>query len=162
MIILASTYIGVGYVNSMKKRIDSLSQMIELLTVVKIKLEYELCAIPELFRLIINQEQGTYLCFLRYCADEIDAGTSLKSSWNKSVEKFSGEMCLSKNDTALLMDFSQTLGDTDVSGQLSNIEMYIELLGKNLKEAEKEVTDKSRVSISCSLFLGLLVSILLI
>lgn len=162
MIISASVYIGVGYVNSMKKRIDSLSQMIELLTVVKIKLEYELCAIPELFRLIINQEQGTYLCFLRYCVGEIVAGASLKNAWNKSVDKFSGEMCLSKNDTVLLIDFSQTLGDTDVSGQLSNIEMYIELLSKNLKEAEKEATDKSRVSISCSLFLGLMVSILLI
>ncbi len=162
LIVSASIYIGVAYVNSMKKRIYSLSQMIELFTVLKIKLEYELCAIPELFRLIIKQEQGTYVCFLEHCISEIDAGASLKIAWNKSVDKFSREMNLSSNDTALLIDFSQALGDTDVSGQISNLEMYIELLHKNLKDAEKELTDKSRVSISCSLFLGLLVSILLI
>lgn len=162
MIVCVSICLGANYVKSLNNRINSLSKYIELLSLFKIKLEYELCDIPLMFKVLSQQEEGITKKVLENCICELSCGASLKSSWNKSVDKFSSEMCLSKDDEIIIKDFSNSFGDTDVAGQISNIEMYIELLNKNLEKAEKEAAEKSRVSMSCSLFLGLLISILLI
>ncbi len=154
--------VGVGYINVLKKRISGLEQMIELLTVLKIKLEYELCSIPELFNALKQQQEGKTKIFLEYCLTRIADGSSLKKAWNESVDFISEEMCFIKSDVILMKDFAQSLGDTDISGQIANLTLFIELLKKNLSEAEKILKDKSRVTMSCSLFGGLLISILLI
>ncbi len=162
LVVCVSVYVGASYAKSLKNRINSLSKFIELLTIFMIKIEYELCDIPLMLREISEQEEGIIKEILESCIIEINSGTSLKGSWNKSIDKYSCEMCLSKDDENIIKDFSNSLGDTDVKGQISNIKMYIELLNKKLKKAEKEAAEKSRVSMSCSLFLGLLISILLI
>ncbi len=161
-IISASFYIGIQYVSKLKKRIYGLSQIIEVLNVLKIKLEYEMSNIPRLFKAIAEQDKSDAGKMLECCALEMDKGLSLKSAWIISIKSFADTMNLSENDVILLCDFSKSLGDTDVLGQISNIELYIQLLDKNLTQAQKELSDKSRVSLSVSVFFGAIVSILLI
>ena len=162
LIITSATAVGFGYVNILKKRIAGLNRMIELLTIIKIKLEYEFCSIPDILRQIKDNDTLNIKDFLENCISEIDNGISLKSAWCSNIDRYSQEMFLIKSDKNLLIEFTNALGDTDASGQVTNLEVYIEMLGKNLTTAENELKEKSHVALCCSMFIGILISILMI
>ena len=162
-LIVSSSFIaGISFLTVLQKRIKALSFMIELLTALKIKISYEFSALPIVLRELQNQNNYQNNEFLRNCVKELDKGLALKKAWGTSLRMFSQQMHLTKSDIAVLTDFSSSLGDTDINGQIENITLYLELLKCNLKEAENALKDKSKIALSCSLFGGLIISILLI
>lgn len=162
LIVAASIIAGLSYTGVLRKRIKGISFMIELLSALKIKISYEFSAIPELLKEMQCKDKQEGGIFLINCLQYLDGGKDLKSAWNMSVDKFSQEMFLAKKDTDVLKDFSVGLGDSDVNGQITNISLYLEMLKTNLTEAENILKEKSRVTLSCSIFGSLLFSILLI
>ena len=159
LIISAAALFGLNKINTFKKRVNGLKYMIELLSALKIKINYESSAVPVILKELTNKAQNTY--FLKSCIELLNKGKSLNYAWNKSVDDYSSNYHLSKKDVQILKDFSIGLGESDVEGQITNIQLYIELINKNLKEAEEKLSENSRISISCSIFGGLILSILL-
>ncbi|MBQ8868522.1 MAG: stage III sporulation protein AB [Oscillospiraceae bacterium] len=162
LIMFSSVCIGLNYINMLRKRVGGISAMIELLSALKIKISYEFSALPELLMQMQKNATDTEVIFLNECVTSLKRGDDLKSAWCAGVSRVSEQMHLTKSDTDILNEFSICLGDSDVSGQISNIQLYTEMLKKNLRDAEGILKEKSKVTLSCSLFGGLIFFVLLI
>ncbi len=162
LIVSSSVCIGISYINTLKKRVNGISIMIELLSALKIKINYEFSALPDLLTQMQKKATDSELILLNECVSCLKRGADLKSAWNAGIGMFSEQMHLTKKDTEVLNEFAICLGDSDISGQISNIQLYTEMLKKNLSEAEGVLKEKSKVTLSCSLFGGLIFFVLLI
>ncbi len=162
MIVGASVFIGLNYIRSLRVRVAGIRAMIELLTSIKIKINYELSALPKLIKELKDKSSYPICDFLDECVLQLNDNNGLKEAWILSVNKFSKQMNLTNADTSVLYEFSAGLGDSDLSGQIANIQLYTEMLEKNLFEAENILKEKSKVTLSCSLFGSLIILVLLI
>lgn len=157
LIVVSSTTIGLNYINNLKSRVTALNEISEFMSLIKIKMEYELCDIPNILNSLSDKHFVAQRCFMH-----IKSGSSLKSAWHKSADEYAEKLHLKQEDKRLLNDFCACFGQTDIDGQISNFNMYSELIEKNLNEAKAELANKSKVILSTSIFAGILITILLI
>ncbi|MBQ7799547.1 MAG: stage III sporulation protein AB [Oscillospiraceae bacterium] len=162
LIVASSVYAALSHIKSLRKRAQGITAMVELLSAMKIKINYEFTSLPELLKSLRLNSTYPISLFLDECVMNLNQGENLKSAWKKSVDRFSDKMNLTQGDINILSEFSLSLGDSDVGGQISNIQLYTEMLRKNLSDAESIIKDKSRITLSCSLFGGLIFLVLLI
>ena len=140
LIVLSGVLIGVQYLKKLNTRNKSLAFFIKILKEMNILIEYKRSAIPQILKECINSEKDG---FLMQCVEKIAFGDSLKDAWNFTVKDFSEEMCLGQEEIKILTDFAGCLGETDVSGQISNIKFYIELLENRLYDLKKQTKEKN-------------------
>lgn len=157
LIVFSSASIGLNHIGKLKNRVSALCEIIEFINIIKIKIGYELCDIPNMFESLSDK----YL-IAQNCSKHLKNETSLKSAWYNSVDEYKEKYYLKSQDIDLLKDFCVCLGQTDIEGQISNFNMYSKLIEQNLEEAKEDINDKSKVIFSTSMFAGLLISILLI
>ena len=162
MIASSCLFVGLDYIKNLRVRVRGITAMIELLSTLKIKINYEHSVLPKLLRELRQKCAYPNTVFLDECILNLDSGKDFKDAWILAAETYSNQMQLSKTDTEILKGVSIGLGDSDVSGQISNIQLYTEMLEKNLLESEKTLKEKTKVTLSCSLFGSLVVLVLLI
>ena len=146
------------YVNRrMKKRIFSLRQLIVLIENIDCHISFSRKTIVEIISDLIGGEELK----LRTMRELIrcDNG-NFSDSWKSSVEKFSSEDCLNKEDKNILLSFGKSLGITDTNGQTSNCRLHKVMLEKQLNEAEEKLKEKSKVNTAISFFLALSIVII--
>ncbi len=160
MLVFVSVSCAFAYLSGLRKRAKGLEYFINLLEGFKIKMQYELCTVPKFLETYINQDENTD--FAQLCLEKLKEGHSLPDAWNIASQKVCTNQCMEEADIEILKQFSSRLGRTDLEGQISNITLHIELLNKNLVQAEENIKDKSRVAINTGVFAGVIVSILLI
>ncbi len=61
---------------------------------------------------------------------------------------------LDKEDAKILLSFGNSLGVTDVEGQENNCRLHILMLEKQLKTAEENLREKSKINTALSSFLA--------
>ena len=82
------------------------------------------------------------------------------NQWEDMLKKYS--KTLSCEDVQILLGFGKSIGTSDVSGELSNIDMYINLLQAQINEAQNIIETKSNIYKTLGLSLGLAIAIILI
>lgn len=82
------------------------------------------------------------------------------SQWNSLLKIY--ETKLSQQDIRLLMSFAENLGKADINGEISHIQMYIDMLNDSVEEAKNNINTKSKLYRTLGVSAGLLVSILLL
>ena len=157
LITLSSTTFGLNYIKNIKTRVFALNEIMELINTMKIKISYEFCDIPNL----LHSLSGKYL-IARQCHMHLIDCETLQVAWNKSIDEYASVMHLKAEDVRILRDLCMSLGQTDIDGQISNLNMYSNIIEENYKKANLELNSKSRVIFSTSMFAGLLISIILI
>lgn len=162
LIVFSSVFAGLSYIKKLRKRANGITAMIELLSVLKIKINYDYSPLPEILKQMHQSCVYPISIFLDECVLSLNQGDDLKAAWTNGVNKFSEQMNLTKGDTNILSEFSVCLGDSDINGQISNIQLYTEMLRNSLSEAEVILKEKSKVTLSCSLFGGLIFIVMLI
>ena len=78
------------------------------------------------------------LSFLNKCLSLIDSGKDFPVAWKMSLEDKSNTLFIRKKDVELLKAFGENFGVTDVEGQVSLCNLYVETLRLYRKEAVKE------------------------
>ncbi len=79
--------------------------------------------------------------------------------WEEMLSYY--EKDLEKKDILTLKAFADNLGSTDIDGEISNINMYIEMLDECICEAQSNINSKSKLYRTLGVTLGLMLSILL-
>ena len=85
---------------------------------------------------------------------------SFEIQWNEMLKAYKDK--LKKEDIELLSQFAHSIGTSDVDTEQKNIKMYIEILSKNISDAENDINVKSKLYKTFGLSLGIIISILLI
>ena len=123
----------------------------------KIRFTYE--PIPEIFKEIASNAKeniGQIFEEARKNMQNFSAG----EAWEKAVQ--TSETNLTKEDLHVLLMLSKMLGQTDVEGQISQIEITENFLEKQIKEAQQEKNKNEKLYRKLGTTIGLAIVIILI
>lgn len=67
---------------------------------------------------------------------KLSKGASVTETWNKAVDGAAYDMALSQEDKCLVKGFGKLLGNSDIDGQVSNIELTASRIERQILEAE--------------------------
>lgn len=147
IVILSSTLVGFSYSSMLTKRKSVLEAFILELKKCSTQIRYSSKSLSSVF-------EDNFMNY-SFCDNK-----PFESQWKDMLEKY--HKILNSDDLNVLQEFSKTLGTSDVSGELTNIDMYIEMLKLRVKDAELNISLKGKLYKTLGLSFGLSIAILLI
>ena len=159
VVFLLSSYIGKLIAGKYKYRLEELREMKNALNIFKTKIKFTYEPIPEIFdeiSKISNKNVGNIF---------LDAKNQMKSktasqSWLDAIEKSNNN--LKKEDKEVLLMLSKMLGEADLEGQISQIDITLEFLEKQIEEAEFEKNKNEKLYKKLGTIMGLTIVIILV
>ena len=136
MISFSAALFACGISLKMKKRVLLLEKITLFIAAVKTRIGFTAENVSDVIFSLGKSESFLSLGFPEYTFRLISQGESVQSAWKKGVEKSLSKK-LKNEDISLLVSFGDGLGTTDVSGQLLNCGMYIELFSQKTQQARK-------------------------
>ena len=139
-------------------RVKELEEMKNALNMFESKIKFTYEPIPEIFEEIsknFNKNIGQE--FLR--AKENMQTDSANIAWEKAIEE--SENNLTKEDKYVLKTLSKLLGQTDIEGQTSQIEITQRFLETQLKEAQDQKEKNEKLYSKLGATIGLAIVIVL-
>ena len=158
MILVASSYIGAIISNKYKDRTIELKEVKKGLNIFETKIKYTYEPVPEIFNEIsknLNENIGN---IFKIASSEMKS-LSAKLAWEKAVEE--SENNLIQEDKYVLKTLSKLLGQTDVEGQISQIEITQKFLETQLKEAQQQKEKNEKLYSKLGTTIGLAIVIIL-
>lgn len=119
-------------------RVNILEKIELMLTIISNEICYVCMPSDEIVRLLCMKSDLKDLSFLNKCLSLIDSGKDFPVAWKMSLEDKSNTLFIRKKDVELLKAFGENFGVTDVEGQVSLCNLYVETLRLYRKEAVKE------------------------
>ena len=120
---------------------------------------------PNLNEMIINLSQKgslSDLFFLKDCAERLKNNELFPIAWRTSLLNNRSKLYLKSDDFNSLLSFGEDLGTTAVEGQISICEMYKNIIGESLDNAQKSSQKYSKLFAPLAILLGAATSVMLI
>ena len=159
LVFIASSFIGRCIAKKYSYRLEELEEIKNILNVFKSKIRFTYEPIPEIFREIAsNAQENIGQIFEK--AEKNMQDFSAGEAWEKAVQ--TSETNLTNEDLHVLLMLSKMLGQTDVEGQISQIEITENFLEKQIKEAQQEKNKNEKLYRKLGTTIGLAIVIILI
>ena len=158
IIFILSNIIGKVIAGKYRYRYEELKQMKSAINMFKTKVKFSYEPIPEIFEEISkNYDKNVGQVFENA---KIKMNTkSAEEAWNESIEESQNNM--TNEDKQMLMMMSKMLGKSDVEGQISQIDITLEFLEKQLENSFEEKNKNEKLFRKLGTIMGLtLVTIL--
>ena len=151
----------IGFLISKKYtyRLNELEEMKTALNIFKSKIKFTYAPIPEIFNDIsLNSSKNISKIFsnAKYNLENQLAG----QAWENAIEMT--ECYFNKEDKQNLKSLSKLLGETDLEGQVSQIELTEIFLEKQIKQALEEKNKNGKLYKKLGAIIGLVIVIILI
>ncbi len=159
LVFIASSFIGRCIAKKYSYRLEELEEIKNILNVFKSKIKFTYEPIPEIFNEIANKAKeniGQIFEQARKNMQNLSAG----EAWENAVQTI--ETNLTDEDKHVLCMLSKMLGQTDVEGQISQIEITENFLEKQIKEAQQEKDKNEKLYRKLGTTIGLAIVIILI
>lgn len=160
LFIVSSTMMGFYFSERLKSRLNFLKEFISFLKSLQIQLRY--CNGDILQILPLCSDSKTLEPFIKNLTDKKSIYNSFSEIWKDSVLNISKSNCLTKSDINSLLEFGNTLGTTDVQGQLNHIELYTEIFTKAYESACEDLKSKSKLYKTMGFFIGTAISLMIV
>lgn len=155
-IIIICTYLGYYKAKTYENRVVTLNQFQNALIMLKSKMEFTHEPLKIIFedisRIVYENKKNIFEM-------TISGNKDIYTSWNNAVYKYSGDLTLA--DKEIIKMLGKLLGKTDISGQINEIEMEIELIKKQIKNAETEREKNCKLYKTMGAIVGLGICIIL-
>lgn len=158
-IIVASTFLGILFSKKYSNREKELKEMKNALNMLSTKIKFTYETIPNLFIEISNKIQGTVgKIFMRSAIrmKEESAG----EAWTSSFDDVPNNLL--EEDITILKSLGRLLGQTDVEGQLSEIEVVNQFLDTQLENARQERIKNEKMYRTLGIISGLTCAVIFI
>ena len=159
LIIVASSTIGILFSKRYFNREKEIKEMKTALNMFATKIKFTYEPIPNLFREIANKIEGNVGNIFEVAATKMDE-KSAGESWEEALREIPHNF--NKEDLAVLKNLSKLLGQTDLEGQLSQIETVNEFLKNQLENALEERRKNEKMYRTLGIVSGLTIAIILI
>lgn len=143
LVFITSALIGKFLSKKYVYRLEELEEMKNSLNIFKSKIKFTYEPIPEIFEEISqNANKNIGIIFSR--AKQKMNDTTATIAWEESLDEIVREnkTNLKKEDINILKSLSKLLGQTDVEGQVSQIEITQNFLDTQIKEARRRKSKK--------------------
>ena len=135
--------------------------MKDILNIFKAKINFTCSTIQEIFSQIhIDNPNNIGEIFGK--ANIYIENHTAKESWEMALETEKSKTNFSAEDINILKTLGEMLGETDLEGQVSQIELTQNLLESQIKEAQEEKLKNSKVCKTLGITVGLAIGIILI
>lgn len=153
------TALGLIKSNRFKLRVEDLQEIRKALTIAKTKMRYTYEPLPELF-LEISKDlklniSKIFLETHKYM-EEFNAG----QAWEKAIDE--SENNFSRSDLNIIKGLSKLLGQTDLEGQLMQLEVTNKLLEEQIEEANNLKKKNTKLYRTLGATIGLAIMIIFI
>ena len=158
LILLFSSLIGKKISKKYVYRLLELKEMQTALNIIKTKIKFTYEPIPEIFEEIYhsaNKNVGNIFKIAKEKMNEFSANTA----WETAVDESKNN--LNKEDKKTLKTLSKLLGQTDIDGQISQIEITEKFLEIQIQEALKEKQKNEKLYSRLGTIIGLAIIIIL-
>lgn len=154
-------FVKIGSLYSKKyiSRESQLEQMKNLLNIFKVKIKFTCNTIQEIFNQLYEDTPNEVGGIFKKANDYMET-YSAKEAWSESLEEAKTDF--TKEDIETLKNLGKILGETDVEGQINQIELTETLLENQIKEAIEERAKNSKMYRTLGVTIGLAISIILI
>ena len=126
----------------MKMRVIQLEKLISMLDEMSVLIRFRAIRTYELIGEISKQECFKNFIFLNILNGYIEDNTDINESWRNAV---SYAMFFNESDRNILMNIGEQLGETDIDGQLSMLNLNKVLAERNLSDAQNEYRIKGKM-----------------
>ena len=158
-IILATcSLIGKYFSKKYAIRVKELEEMKNALNMFKTKIKFTYEPIPEIFNEIAENSSQNVGQVFKIAKEKMENETA-NIAWNQAVEE--SENYLNKDDKYVLKLLSKLLGQTDVEGQISQIEITEKFLENQIIEAREQKQKNEKLYGKLGITIGLAIVIIL-
>lgn len=147
---------GLYFSSRLKEREDLLSSSLLLVDQLAVQIRYVNGEIGEILKNAGENSSYEKLAFVKNCGD-IGQNGDFHEAWSGGVRE---QPYLNQKDREILFELGKRLGETDLEGQLSFLEMTRELLERQRDEARDDSGKKCGMYRSVGILCGLAVGIM--
>lgn len=158
VILVACSLIGKYLAKKYVTRVKELEEMRNALNMFQSKIKFTYEPIPEIFGEIANNTNKNIGQVFLLAKQKMQTNTA-NIAWEQAVEESQNN--LSKEDKYVLKTLSKLLGQTDVEGQTSQIEITQKFLETQLKEAQEQKEKNEKLYSKLGTTIGLAIVIIL-
>lgn len=159
MIIGASSAIGILFSKKYANREKEIKEMKNGLNMFATKIKFTYEPIPNLFMEIANKIGGNVGEIFQRAATRMKEQTA-GDAWKNALEEVNHSF--TKEDVTILQNMSRFLGQTDLEGQISEIEVVSQFLTSQLENAGEERKKNEKMYRTLGIVTGLTIAIILI
>ena len=159
VVFLISNYIGNMIAGKYRYRLEELKEMQSALNIFKTKIKFTYEPIPEIFDEISKNSKKNIANIFEKAKTKMKTKTA-SQSWAEAVEQ--SENNLNEEDKKTINMLSKMLGESDIEGQVSQIDITLNFLEKQIKEAEVERNKNEKLYKKLGTIMGLALVIILI
>lgn len=151
---------GIGFyaAGKLNRQMKQYMAICQLFSAVGIRMRWHGDSTAELLRQLSGQTAFSGLYFLRCAAEQVTAGVPFPAAWRTGVQ---ADKRLDSAVQELLLALGETLGTSDLAGQLVTLEQYQEQMTPYCTEAAKRYQQLGRVYRSVGILGGAAVALLL-
>ena len=160
LIILCSLYAGKGLWSELAERERLLGQLCGFLNRAACGIRLSLEPLDRIVALSAAPEDSPAL--LKVCARRISEGSGFHEAWNRALNESPDTRLLREGELRELARLGDSLGYSDVKGELSLLGQALEYFCACREVARTELREKSRMYMTCSLLTGLTIVLLLL
>lgn len=151
-------FAGLFFSLRLKEREKTMSSVLLLIKELTVQIRYTNTEIGDILIAAAKNEEFNGLYFVCEC-NKLEEKGNFHLLWKEGVKK---QPFLEAKDRELLYSLGDSLGQTDTEGQLSFLEMYEEMIKKNLEQAARDYAEKGRMYRSVGLLCGLATGIMVL
>lgn len=160
-VFIISTLIGNLYSKKYSNRLDELEKLKNILNIFKAKIKFSCIPIQDIFMELYENNKDNIGEILKNTNDYMN-DNSAEEAWNKALKKAKETTNLNEEDITALETLGKMLGNTDIEGQVSQIELTENLLTKQIENAQEEKKKNSKLYKTLGVATGLTIAIILI
>ena len=162
LVLIISIIIGKFLSQKYSLRLEELEKIYNLLNMLKTKLKFTYEPLPEIFEEIAENEKNNIGEIFKKAKEKMQENTA-SQAWEITINETEKEnkTNLSKSDMQILKSLSKLLGQTDLEGQISQIEITQNFLQTQIKEAVNEKQKNEKLYSRLGTTIGLAIIIIL-
>ena len=159
-IFILSNFIGRTISLKYKYRLEELKEMKSMLNIFKTKIKFTYETIPEIFDEISKKTNSNIGKIFFNAKEYMEKGNTADDSWKMSIKETKNN--LNEEDKNTLNIMSKMLGESDVEGQVSQIDITLNFLEEQIEEAMQEKNKNERLYKKLGTIMGLGLVIILV
>lgn len=157
-IFLSSSLIGILISKKYENRVNELKEFKNAINIFKTKIRYTYETIPNIFTEISENVNSNISNVFKFAAQKMDILTA-GDAWDIALKM--EDLNINKEDRMVLNNLSKLLGKTDLQGQLNSIEMTLDFLDAQIRNAENQKNKNEKLYRTLGMLIGLSIVIIL-
>ena len=158
LILVASVLLGKNIARKYVNRLKELEEMRTALNIFRSKVSFTYSPIPEIFEEIAKDSKGNIGKIFSVASKKMEMVTA-NIAWSEAINEVDSN--LNKEDKKILENLSKLLGQTDVEGQISQIDITQKFLDNQIQDAIDEKQKNEKLYSKLGITIGLAIVVVL-